>query len=149
MIEGLHFGSISGASVALLSPLVSDAADSGGGGDDDVIAASILDRQANEIVALAEAAIARLNLDDLPVPVVLGGGVLAAGNVHFLRRSKRNSAGGAHSPRYCSCGTVPSSVQRPSPSKRLARSARSRFLHSPRGPGHLPNWMTQRDEATG
>ena len=79
VIEGLHFGQISGASLALLSPIVFDAADGG-----DLIAASILDRQAEEIVSLAGAAIARLDLDDLPVPVVLGGGVLAAGNLSFL-----------------------------------------------------------------
>ena len=79
VIEWLHFGRIAEASLALLSPIVFDAADGG-----DVIAASILDRQAEEIVVLAEAAIARLNLGHLPVPVVLGGGVLAAGNLSFL-----------------------------------------------------------------
>ena len=79
VIEGLHFGRIAGASLALLSAIVFDAADAG-----DLIAASILDRQAEEIVALAGAAITRLTLDDVPVPVVLGGGVLAAGNLSFL-----------------------------------------------------------------
>ena len=79
VIEGLHFARLSVASLALLAPLVFDAADSGDGA-----ATLILDRQAEEIVALAGAAISRLELDSHRVPVVLGGGVLAAGHAAFL-----------------------------------------------------------------
>ena len=78
VIEAFHFGRISAASLALLSPIVFDAADNA-----DAAARVILDRQATEIVALAGAAIDRLELDTLPVPVVLGGGVLAAENAAF------------------------------------------------------------------
>lgn len=79
VIEALHFGRLPGSSLATLAPLVLAAADEG-----DPIAISIVDRQAEEIVASAVAAIARLDLAGTPLPVVLGGGVLASGNAGLL-----------------------------------------------------------------
>ncbi|MET4781681.1 BadF/BadG/BcrA/BcrD ATPase family protein [Glaciihabitans sp. UYNi722] len=77
--EAFHFGRLPYSALATLSPVVLEAADGG-----DAVALGILDRQAQEIVALARAAITRLDLLDTPVPVVLGGGVLAAGNARLL-----------------------------------------------------------------
>jgi N-acetylglucosamine kinase-like BadF-type ATPase len=79
VIEALHFGRLSYSALATLSPVVLGAADRG-----DAAALDILNRQAQEIVTLANAAIARLELTGTPLPVVLGGGVLAAGNAHLL-----------------------------------------------------------------
>lgn len=44
----------------------------------DPVALSLVHRQADEIVAMASVALSRLGLLDEEVPVVLGGGVLAA-----------------------------------------------------------------------
>jgi predicted NBD/HSP70 family sugar kinase len=44
----------------------------------DPVARSVVDRQADEVVALVRVALDRLDLLDEEVPVVLGGGVLAA-----------------------------------------------------------------------
>src|SRR4029079_770439 len=49
-----------------------------------VVAAEIVDRQASEVVAFVRAAVNRLGLADQEVEVVLGGGVLQAGNVRLL-----------------------------------------------------------------
>ena len=43
----------------------------------DEVAAEIVDRLADEVVALARTALARLGLETLPVEVLLGGGLLA------------------------------------------------------------------------
>jgi N-acetylglucosamine kinase-like BadF-type ATPase len=79
VIEAFHFGRLSTDRFSTMAPLVLDAADAG-----DSVAGSIVDRQAEEIVALAVAALRRLDLMDQPVPVVLGGGVLASGNHRLL-----------------------------------------------------------------
>lgn len=79
LIEDLHFGRIPNADLARLSPAVFEAAAAG-----DPIGLSLVDRQADEIVALAGAALRRLGLEREPVPVVLGGGVLAAGDARLL-----------------------------------------------------------------
>jgi N-acetylglucosamine kinase-like BadF-type ATPase len=79
VIEAFHFGRISTDRFSTMAPLVMEAADAG-----DAVAGSILDRQAEEIVALAVAALKRLDLLDQAVPVVLGGGVLASGNTRLL-----------------------------------------------------------------
>ncbi|MQS14388.1 ATPase [Streptomyces kaniharaensis] len=47
-------------------------------GEGDAVALELIDRQADEIVRLAVVALTRLELLDVPTPVVLGGGVLAA-----------------------------------------------------------------------
>jgi N-acetylglucosamine kinase-like BadF-type ATPase len=61
-----------------LAPLVFEAAET------DEVAAEIVDRQAAEIVAFVRAAVKRLGLADREVEVVLGGGVLQAGNARLL-----------------------------------------------------------------
>lgn len=79
VIEAFHFGRLSSDVFAQLAPLVLEASDQG-----DEVANSILDRQAEEIVDFAVAAITRLELDGQKVPVVLGGGVLATGNARLV-----------------------------------------------------------------
>ena len=48
------------------------------------MAVSLVQRQADEIVALAVSAMHRLDLMDDPVDIVLGGGVLTAGHALLL-----------------------------------------------------------------
>ncbi|MET0725703.1 MAG: BadF/BadG/BcrA/BcrD ATPase family protein [Leifsonia sp.] len=79
LIEELHFERIPNADLARLCPAVFAAAASG-----DLIAGGLVDRQAEEIVALAGASLRRLGLEDSHVPVVLGGGVLAAADDRLL-----------------------------------------------------------------
>lgn len=79
VIEAVHFGRLPWSVFAALAPLVLEASDRG-----DAAAHLILDRQAEEIVAIAMAAMTRLELLDTPLPVVLGGGVLATGNARLL-----------------------------------------------------------------
>lgn len=79
LIEALHFERIPNAELARLSPAVFAAA-----ADGDGIAASLVERQAAEIVAFAAAALRRLGLADAAVPVVLGGGVLAGAHDQLL-----------------------------------------------------------------
>jgi N-acetylglucosamine kinase-like BadF-type ATPase len=71
--EALHFGRLEGRVVSLLSPVLFEASSHG-----DAVAQAVVDRQADEIVTLIATALSRLDLLDVPVPVVLGGGVLAA-----------------------------------------------------------------------
>jgi N-acetylglucosamine kinase-like BadF-type ATPase len=63
-----------------LTPLVFELADT------DDAAGAIVDRLADEVVALARAALTRLDLLGDAVDVVLGGGVLRAGNRRLLAR---------------------------------------------------------------
>jgi N-acetylglucosamine kinase-like BadF-type ATPase len=70
LAEAIHDGRISQRRVIELAPLVlAEAAD-------DEVAAAIVQRLADEVVALARVALARLDLTDQPVEVLLGGGVL-------------------------------------------------------------------------
>ncbi|MEO6942033.1 MAG: BadF/BadG/BcrA/BcrD ATPase family protein [Terrimesophilobacter sp.] len=69
----LHFGRLKESDLTRLAPLLFTAADSG-----DAIAHSVVTRQAGEIVALIVAVLTRLDMLDREVPVILGGGVLAA-----------------------------------------------------------------------
>ncbi|AMM22263.1 hypothetical protein AX769_06600 [Frondihabitans sp. PAMC 28766] len=71
--EALHFGRLEGRVVSLLSPVLFEASSLG-----DAVAQGVVDQQAAEIVTLVATALTRLELLDVPVPVVLGGGVLAA-----------------------------------------------------------------------
>ncbi|MDM7830365.1 N-acetylglucosamine kinase [Cellulomonas edaphi] len=73
VIEDLHFGRLSDRAYTLLAPVLLAASAAG-----DAVARSVVERQADEIAALALAALARLDLMDSDVPVVLGGGVMAA-----------------------------------------------------------------------
>jgi N-acetylglucosamine kinase-like BadF-type ATPase len=70
---GIHLGTIGKESLRGLAPLVLAL---GGGGDE--VAAALVRRQADEIVAMVLTVMRRLDLAGLATPVVLGGGMLAA-----------------------------------------------------------------------
>jgi len=69
---GIHLGTISGASLGGLAPVVLALAGTG-----DEIAAGLVRRQASEICVMALTVMRRLGLTTLATPVVLGGSVLA------------------------------------------------------------------------
>lgn len=73
LIEQLHFGERDYEELNTLAPEVFAL------GNHDEIAAGLVERQAAEIVAMAVSCLRRLDLLGVPVPVVLGGGILAAG----------------------------------------------------------------------
>jgi N-acetylglucosamine kinase-like BadF-type ATPase len=75
LIEALHLGDIPQGRWHEATPILFTAA-----ADGDEVAASVVRRQADEIVALAVSALRRLDLLDAPVDVVLGGGVVTAGH---------------------------------------------------------------------
>ena len=81
VVEELHFGRISSNELSRLSPVVFTAARAG-----DAVAGSLVDRQAEEIVLMVSAALTRLQLLDREIPVVLGGGVLAAADARLMAR---------------------------------------------------------------
>jgi N-acetylglucosamine kinase-like BadF-type ATPase len=70
---GLHTGKIGWDAPRGLVPVLFQVAEAG-----DAVAVDLVRRQAGEVCVMALTAIRRLGLDDEPVPVVLGGGVLAA-----------------------------------------------------------------------
>jgi N-acetylglucosamine kinase-like BadF-type ATPase len=70
---GIHFGEISEERLSELSPVLFAAAAAG-----DEVAGRLVERQADEVSALATVVLRRLGLLGSPVEVVLGGGVLAA-----------------------------------------------------------------------
>lgn len=70
LMEAMYFGRLEEGRVAELPPLVFRAA-----ADGDTVARSIVDRQADEVVAMAGAAIRKLRMAKLDVHVVLGGGI--------------------------------------------------------------------------
>jgi N-acetylglucosamine kinase-like BadF-type ATPase len=53
---------------------------------DDAVAAQIVDRLASEVVALSRVALERLDLTEQPVELLLGGGLLQAGDGRLLDR---------------------------------------------------------------
>ena len=73
--EALHRGEISWDRLASLAPVVLQAADAG-----DEVARSLVLRLGQEIFLLVKSAVSRLGVAGQPIPVVLGGGVLASGN---------------------------------------------------------------------
>lgn len=79
LIEALHFGEISAHRKLELTPVLFEVAAAG-----DEIAASLVRRQAEEIVIMATVALRRLDLLDEPTDVVFGGGVLTAGHPQLL-----------------------------------------------------------------
>jgi N-acetylglucosamine kinase-like BadF-type ATPase len=81
VMEAMHFGWLNQSRVAELTPLVFCAA-----ADGDAVARSIVDRQADEVVAMAGAAITKLRMAALDVPVVLGGGIFRNAFEPFVRR---------------------------------------------------------------
>jgi N-acetylglucosamine kinase-like BadF-type ATPase len=72
---GLHQGKIPGDDLIGLAPMLLRAADEG-----DPVAVSVVSRLADEISVMAIAAMRRLGLTGLAVPVILGGGVITARN---------------------------------------------------------------------
>jgi N-acetylglucosamine kinase-like BadF-type ATPase len=70
VMEAMYFGRLSETRIAELPPLVFEAAAEG-----DAVARSIVDRQADEVVSMATAAIRHLRMTKLDVHVVLGGGI--------------------------------------------------------------------------
>jgi N-acetylglucosamine kinase-like BadF-type ATPase len=79
LIEALHLERIPGVRKYELTPVLFATSDAG-----DAVARSVVDRQAEEIVALATVALRRLDLLDEEVDVVLGGGVMAARNPRLM-----------------------------------------------------------------
>ena len=97
LIEDLHFGRRATADLAMLTPTVLDAAEAG-----DAVARAIVERQAEEIAAFVKACVTRLDLADVALPVVLGGGVIGShqpmlratrGGTHRRGRSPGEPAG--------------------------------------------------------
>jgi len=77
----MYFGRLAESRVAELPPVVFAAA-----ADGDAVATSIVDRQADEIVAMAGTAIRRLRMTELDVHVVLGGGIFRNRFAPFFER---------------------------------------------------------------
>ncbi|MHA7262886.1 N-acetylglucosamine kinase [Arthrobacter sp. TMN-37] len=90
VIEALHYGRLDPAELQTLAPVVLRAASERG----DAVAVRIVQRQAEEVVVLARAALRRLDLLDTPTTVVLGGGVLTSGN-ELLHAGIRDGLRGA------------------------------------------------------
>jgi N-acetylglucosamine kinase-like BadF-type ATPase len=82
--EALYYGRLSEDRLVELAPLVFEAALDG-----DTVARRVVDRQADEIVAMATTAIKRLRMQRLEVPVVLGGGVFRTDDRAFFDRIER------------------------------------------------------------
>jgi N-acetylglucosamine kinase-like BadF-type ATPase len=78
LVEAIHLGRIPNRRIVELPPVVFDAAPT------DTAAAAIVDRLADEVLALVHAAIHRLELDDAPVEVLLGGGLFRAADARLL-----------------------------------------------------------------
>jgi N-acetylglucosamine kinase-like BadF-type ATPase len=81
VLEAMYFGRLDEDRVAELTPTVFRAAEEG-----DAIARSIVDRQADEVIALAATAIRRLRMTKLDVDVVLGGGIFRNDDEKFFER---------------------------------------------------------------
>jgi N-acetylglucosamine kinase-like BadF-type ATPase len=81
VLEAVYLSKIEEARLAELAPVVFRAAIEG-----DPIARSIVDRQADEVVALAGTAIKRLHMTALDVDVVLGGGIFRNDDPAFFSR---------------------------------------------------------------
>jgi N-acetylglucosamine kinase-like BadF-type ATPase len=84
VIEAFHFGELPVERQLEAAPVLFQVAAAG-----DAVALSIIQQQAEEIVAMAESALRRLDLLTEPVTVVLGGGVLTAGHSVLLDRVVR------------------------------------------------------------
>jgi len=78
LARAVHAGEIAWPRLGELAPLVFEAAET------DAVAGEIVDEQAAEVVAYIRAALRRLDLAGGEVEVVLGGGVLQAGNRRLL-----------------------------------------------------------------
>ncbi|MDK1474436.1 BadF/BadG/BcrA/BcrD ATPase family protein [Streptomyces sp. 549] len=81
LIEALHLGDLDESRCHELTPVLFAVA-----ADGDPVARGLVDRQADEIVALARVTLDRLGLLGEPVPVLLGGSVVAALHPQLHRR---------------------------------------------------------------
>ncbi len=79
VIRALHFGDVPNGALSQICPALFACAEAG-----DEVACALVDRQSAEIVAFAVATLRRLDLLKASVPVVLGGGVVAAGNARLM-----------------------------------------------------------------
>lgn len=86
LAEAFHLGRIPVRRVVELAPMVLTAAES------DTAAAEIVDRLADEVVALARSALVRLELTGRPVEVTLGGGLLWGENGRLFGGIERGLA---------------------------------------------------------
>ncbi|GHB23219.1 kinase [Streptomyces viridiviolaceus] len=84
LIEALHLGRIGSARRHELAPVLFATA-----ADGDGVARAIVDRQADEVVAMATVALTRLDLLAEETPVLLGGSVLAARHPRLDDRVRR------------------------------------------------------------
>jgi N-acetylglucosamine kinase-like BadF-type ATPase len=84
LIAAVHLGTLSEAQCRELTPVLFAVA---AGGDE--VASALVRRQAEEVVALAVAAMRRLGVLGEPIPVVLGGGVLTAGHAQLMDEIER------------------------------------------------------------
>lgn len=87
VVEALHFDRLPDRAVVELTPLLFTAAASG-----DQVASKLVRRQAEEIVTMAVTSLRRLDLLEEPVPVVLGGSVLAAAHPELMTAVERGLA---------------------------------------------------------
>lgn len=76
-----HRGELSEATIGTFAPAVFATATAG-----DPVAVSLVDRLADEIAAYVRALVARMQLADTPVDIVLGGGVLQAAQAVLMTR---------------------------------------------------------------
>jgi N-acetylglucosamine kinase-like BadF-type ATPase len=81
VVEAIYLGRIDERRVLELPPLVFRAAAAG-----DRAATEIVDRQADEVVTMATAAIRRLGIADRDTDVVLGGGIFRGEDLAFMER---------------------------------------------------------------
>jgi N-acetylglucosamine kinase-like BadF-type ATPase len=79
LIEAVHLGALSETQCLELTPVLFEVAAGG-----DPTAAGLIRRQAEEVVALAVSAMRRLGVDQQPIDVVLGGGVITAGHALLM-----------------------------------------------------------------
>jgi N-acetylglucosamine kinase-like BadF-type ATPase len=85
--QALYTGKLRERRLAELSPVVFDAATHG-----DAVARSIVERVADELIAMARALIRRLHMSRLDPDVVLGGGVFRTTDRAFFDRIERGIA---------------------------------------------------------
>jgi N-acetylglucosamine kinase-like BadF-type ATPase len=81
VLEGLYYRRLDPGMIARLPPVVFADAVAG-----DAVARGIVDRQADEVVAMAGTAIRRLRMTKLDVDIVLGGGIFRAEDPAFFDR---------------------------------------------------------------
>jgi N-acetylglucosamine kinase-like BadF-type ATPase len=81
VVAAIHFGRTANSRLIELAPVVFAAARAG-----DEVARGIVDRQADEIVAMAASAVRRLRMARLGVDVVLGGGIFHNDDPPFFAR---------------------------------------------------------------